>query len=31
MDQMIDEAVAREELERDWHWYSEREEDYEER
>ena len=31
MDQMIDEAVAREELERDWDWYSEREEDYEER
>ena len=36
MDHMIDQAVARERLsqyipERDWEWYSEREEDYEER
>ena len=31
MDQLIDEAVAREELERDWQWYADRQEDYEER
>jgi hypothetical protein len=31
MDQLINEAVAREELERDWQWYADRQEDYEER